>query len=584
MHSRLVRRPALAAALVATALLAGSAGAVPPLPSGPVVPAPDATSDCAGLDALKAPWVRGLTPAQDTEVDVKEHWLERPDGTRLELTIYLPRAFPGPRPTVLYATPYSSQFTQVVGVEELHGTPLYDGTVPPGAPYPVPGSRNGFASCETGTFLRRGYAWVTYDLRGTGDSTGCYDNAGRREQEDGKAVIDWIAAQPWSDRKVGMTGFSLEGLAQLAVAATRPPALKAIIPVSASDVYVNFREGGTRPEPFLVFTNSTGLPPGVRAGSACDPETVKHVDLAEHAVRDDFWRERDPATLASRISVPTLMAVGSPADTTFSFWPVWSALEASRTPRKGLVGPWGHTKPTVAGWPLHELRWFEHHLRGVDTGVMREPRLTLLETGARPLQVARLPKTETVFGLSRGTLTRQPAPGQASWTDSPGQTRPMLEADPAAHLSYTTAAARRDTVLSGTPRVELSASINADDANLLAVLYAVGPDGRKRFLGRGALDAVLRDGLDKPARAVPVGVAQSYQVPLWPGHTVLQKGHRIQLVLTAGESCTVDPDNCTYPGVEDYTGRPVAPNTTRATITVHEGPKLSRLILPLAGL
>jgi predicted acyl esterase len=81
-----------------------------------------------------------------------------------------------------------------------------------------------------GHWLQKGYAVVTVSVRGTGCSQGAFDLFGPQEGPDGAEVVDWISRQPWSDRKIGMTGVSYPGHTQILTAAQRPEALKAITP------------------------------------------------------------------------------------------------------------------------------------------------------------------------------------------------------------------------------------------------------------------------------------------------------------------------------------------------------------------
>ncbi len=81
-----------------------------------------------------------------------------------------------------------------------------------------------------------GYAVARVDLRGTGSSEGvATDEYPASEQADLCQVIGWLADQPWSTGAVGMYGTSYSGFNSLQVAAERPPALKAIIAIYASD-------------------------------------------------------------------------------------------------------------------------------------------------------------------------------------------------------------------------------------------------------------------------------------------------------------------------------------------------------------
>ncbi len=133
------------------------------------------------------------------------------DGTRIAVDVVLPAGFhgQGPVPTrfpvVFRYTPYGRSF-----LNPTTGEVFVD-------PF----------------FLRYGYALVSADMRGTGASFGWMNLMDPRVRDDGKELVDWIAAQPWSDGNVGMRGGSYEGWSQLAVASKAPKALKAIVPEHA---------------------------------------------------------------------------------------------------------------------------------------------------------------------------------------------------------------------------------------------------------------------------------------------------------------------------------------------------------------
>jgi predicted acyl esterase len=131
-------------------------------------------------------------------------WIPMPDGARLAARILLPRASAElPVPAVLEYIPYRRRDGTILGDTPRHAY-----------------------------FAGHGYAAVRVDLRGSGDSDGLLlDEYLAQEQEDALAAIDWLAAQPWCNGKVGMMGYSWGGFNALQVAARRPPALAAIIAV-----------------------------------------------------------------------------------------------------------------------------------------------------------------------------------------------------------------------------------------------------------------------------------------------------------------------------------------------------------------
>ena len=129
------------------------------------------------------------------------------DGTGLAATLYLPDPGAGPQPCLLEALPYRK--------DDL--TSSY---------------------AETYRRLRDefGYAVCRVDLRGTGSSGGdATDEYPAAEQRDLVEVIAWLAEQEWCDGGVGMWGTSYSGFNSLQIACERPPALKAICAIYATD-------------------------------------------------------------------------------------------------------------------------------------------------------------------------------------------------------------------------------------------------------------------------------------------------------------------------------------------------------------
>jgi uncharacterized protein len=81
-----------------------------------------------------------------------------------------------------------------------------------------------------------GFTVVDVNMRGTGCSGGAFDFFEPLQGLDGYDVIETIARQPWVlNHEVGMMGISYGGISQLFTAATRPPSLAAISPLSVID-------------------------------------------------------------------------------------------------------------------------------------------------------------------------------------------------------------------------------------------------------------------------------------------------------------------------------------------------------------
>jgi putative CocE/NonD family hydrolase len=124
------------------------------------------------------------------------------DGVGLATNVYLPRDAQGPLPTVFWKTPYN----------ELA--------------YSARTARNALG------WVSQGYAFVVQNERGRYFSQGDYEILGY-PQTDGYDALTWIAAQPWSNGKVGTLGCSSSAEWQLALAAQNHPAHAAMVPQSA---------------------------------------------------------------------------------------------------------------------------------------------------------------------------------------------------------------------------------------------------------------------------------------------------------------------------------------------------------------
>ncbi len=138
---------------------------------------------------------------------IENTWIPMPDGCRLAARIILPDdAEENPVPAILEYIPYRKRDYTAVQDAAVHGY-----------------------------FAGHGYACVRVDMRGSGDSDGILmDEYLPQEQQDGVETIAWIASQPWCSGSVGMMGYSWGGITAMQVASRRPPALKAIIPVTSS--------------------------------------------------------------------------------------------------------------------------------------------------------------------------------------------------------------------------------------------------------------------------------------------------------------------------------------------------------------
>ena len=126
------------------------------------------------------------------------------------------------------------------------GTTLSANIVLPGpadqGPYPTVVEYSGYQPSDPGSaqlaqiYTAMGFAYVGVNMRGTGCSGGSYRFFETVQNLDGYDAIETVAAQPWVlNNRVGMVGISYAGITQLFVAATQPPSLNSITPVSVLD-------------------------------------------------------------------------------------------------------------------------------------------------------------------------------------------------------------------------------------------------------------------------------------------------------------------------------------------------------------
>jgi putative CocE/NonD family hydrolase len=426
-----------------------------------------------------------------------------------------------------------------------------------------------------------GYACIRVDLRGSGDSDGVMvDEYRPAEHEDAEDVISWLSEQPWCDGNVGMMGISWGGFNSLQLAARRPPALKAIISASATDdLYVDNMHymGGALladnlSEATVMFAFNS-LPP--------DPEIVGdrwrqmwHERLAgsglwletwlEHQRRDDYWKPASVCEDYSQVQCP-VMAVGGWADGYTNA--IFRLMENLEVPRKALIGPWGHKYPHLGvpgpaiGFLQEVVRWWDHWLKGKDSGMMDEPmvRVWMQDSVAPSASYEDRPGRwvaeeqwpspriqERSYVLTGHHLEEGPAreperdvPLQsplsvgmfagkwASYAAVPDLPIDQREEDGGA-LFYESAPLQEDLEIFGLPECRFEVSADKPVAMLAVRLSDVGPSGEATRVTYGILNLTHRDGSGNPQ---PLEPGRKYRVSI-PLNGIAQSfpaGHRLRL-------------------------------------------------------
>lgn len=281
----------------------------------------------------------------------------------------------------------------------------------------------GLAGGAPDYLVKRGYAQLTVDARGTGTSGGRWCAFCTRENVDFTAVMQWAHEQPWSNGSTAMAGPSYMGIAQMFAAAGRPDGLKAIFPqVPAADVYRDVvASGGQLDVGFIPLwmglVTTTGLIPPmsppkdaspllslaehlIGAGTFTVPLILKAFAGGEPAYDGPFYTQRSPINVASKITVPTFFVSGQ-YDLFQRGTPLlFENLQKRGVPTKMIIGPWNHLQASsgeeignagLGSLDELKLRWFDHYVKGIrDPGLNADiPPITYYEQGSGAWRTAR---------------------------------------------------------------------------------------------------------------------------------------------------------------------------------------------------
>ncbi len=273
-------------------------------------------------------------------------------------------------------------------------------------------------------YASQGYIVVIQDVRGRGTSEGKFELFAN-EVADGLDTINWVSQLPGSTGEVGMYGFSYQGMTQLYTAVHRHPALKAIAPAMiAYDLYSDWayenkafclqanlgwaiqlaaetaRLQGDEKAYQQLYRASRNLPlwdnipslPDIMQQLAAD--SFYH-DWLNNPLPGDYWEKLSPKNLLQDIDIPMLHIGGWFDPYLRGTLNLYRAMKAkSQYPQYLIVAPWAHLPwgrklgnvdyGVEAQNPIDEiqLRWFDHFLKGKDTGMLTESPVSLFEMGS----------------------------------------------------------------------------------------------------------------------------------------------------------------------------------------------------------
>ena len=491
------------------------------------------------------------------------------DGVGLATTVFLPPG-DGPWATVLIRTPYE---------------------------------RNGGAKYFKSLCAKGSYACVIQDPRGDGDSQGkplADPVSSDNEIADSYDTIDWVAKQPWSNGRVGMTGGSGNGMAAAMAYLSKHPALVVVEPANSAGntaLYWGF-ENGVRRKLYEWLGQRNLKVSGWPKPTLLNYDRANWQKLLDEAAKDnptvylgsDGW-----FNIFGDASVDFFEKFGPTGKV---FITVNASAHGTHCDKgvKFKIGPASGAAPVPSfldvldGKVKPEKSQIIYAVMGDVTDPAAPGNIKKASAVWPPAHVP------TPFYLTpSGGLSPMPVttPGQIPFTYDPANPVPSLGGgwsfgnDPNGAVDQRPLADRKDIVrfvsepleapleIAGKIRADLFISSDAPDTLFVVKLVDIYPDGQEIFLREAAAMTRYRDGFDKPA-------------PLEPGKTarlafdcnsiavVFNKGHRIGIFITSSSSPTYEVHPNTY---EPATS---AAEMKPAQQTIHISPENpSAIILPV---
>jgi predicted acyl esterase len=361
----------------------------------------------------------------------------------------------------------------------------------------------------------QGYAVLTFDARGHGESGGLVAIDGPREIQDVRELFDWLASRPnVNPQKIGVFGYSYGGGAIWRAAAEGVPFAAIEVATAWTDLYAAFApQGLARSGVILGFWQS------IAARAAPEVEPILNDALAARnlgAVRA-FADQRSTSKLLGKIKVPTFLMQGR-RDFAFDLDQALTAFARLKVPKRLYVADFGHApSPQPAGELDHVLPearlWFDRFLKGLPNGIDKQ----------KPVEIAPDPWTGKTFSYralpARKTITVAfPGEGAISSSGKVSRTKPRMRA-------------RIETF--GAPVARISLASSSGWPHVVVVLSAVTPQGKEIVVSSGGAHTQLGS---RPKRITIRLISQATMVP---------PGSRLRLTVAA-TSTAQSPGNLLY--------------------------------------
>jgi len=529
--------PALLSLLISTPLMAGGGGK-------------GSSAKTLGADYSPAPSYKGFSYTSS--------YVPMSDSVRLAVDVFLPKQLEEGRkvPTVVYFVRYVRTF-QLKAFWRPLKSPAF-GSV---------------AEEEVKFLTSHGYAVAIVDLRGTGASFGHRDmEFSPKEVQDMGEMLDWVVREPWSDGKTATTGISYTGTTAELALITRHPSLKACIPRSnIFDLYTDIvYPGGIRQSPFVkvwrVTTNAldhnTLEPFGKKVNNFVKWPSPVHGDkrgillqqaMAEHKGNYDIFeglyrvnsRNEPDRGYGAELTADDCSIHARKEDIEASGVPifriggwfdgalpnsVFKGLWNTSNTKRVMVGPWDHgpgqhfsnftgnKKEKDVNVEREILRFLDHHVKGIDTGLDTDPPVHFFRMGPEEWVASDVWPPANVevreFSFGRNTISNTAASidtllhtcdytSTTGYGPKGGGTRwnsltvlykyedtfyGPRNAQDSLMTVFDSPVLEEDTEITGHPYVTINVATETGHGHLFVYLEEVLPDGTSRYITEGLLD------------------------------------------------------------------------------------------------
>ncbi len=444
-------------------------------------------------------------------------------------------------------------------------------------------------AAEAAAFAPHGYACVVVNCRGRNGSEGEWEPY-VNDPRDGYDAQQWIGAQPWCDGNLGMYGQSYNAFTQIMSAPLASPHLKCLLPVEGQQTNFGhlyndgvlqlnvvftfglYATGPTRTGPHIPFgPHYLQLPLASAADKADHPQAQRLKTWLAHARYDDYWKSYGVKGKYAQVKAPAWFVTGWYDNLVRENWRNFQGFRQQGGSQECREG----TRITVGGGPHgsnrlpleEQLRWYDYWLKGIDTGISREPPIRIFVMGEDKWRAERewpLARTQfTRFYLDSGgkansaggdgRLRRSPPSGDSPpdrFTYDPEDPVPTLGGQISTHpdvwgpkdrrtvqqrkdvLVYTTEPLSEDLEVTGPVELKLYAATSAVDTDFTATLTDVHPDGRAVHVCEGILGVTFRESLEELTPVEP-GKVYAYTISLWETSMVFKARHRLRLEVSS---------------------------------------------------